>query len=536
MMGEDNGTRWQSLPPFLMLLLLAVGSFWWIPWPLQGERPPQSAVGIQVEGVQQAAGRLWQDPFAVVQRYREGGPSVQAKGRDLSWLAGVAAEKCTEKTPCRLLGVMVFGSPYVGGEDWRRNKRYAVLAGLSRHGFIPEDTEHIGFVEQESGLPPVLPFEWLQREGTDEKKERVLLLWLDEDALTRELYDPTSGGLHSAILPRLQQLLEPLNVPGMQGLDILGPSSSGTLSKLASELKTAPQEQEPSGGEVPLLRSAHWYSASATSDKAWKETTGKPGPLPITRVIAKDSKLAEMLVQELKRRGLKSQDTVALVGQLDTAYSRNLINLLHKGLEENFRPPERIQVITVHYLRGIDGEKPGDGKGSDRNGDKKKTGNAESREEQVERPEGDSQIDYLRRLTVWRASTRHSSPRGRFGRSGSWETTTTTSCSCCGLCATPFRMPSSSRRTSKPPCSIPSTTEARAIWWWPAPSVWSWSLPFRPASRPFAPAIKPPLTWPRGFPSHSNHRARAHRSCPRRRSTSAFLPCCSRSAAQCRCA
>jgi hypothetical protein len=400
MMGEDNGTRWQSLPPFLMLLLLAVGSFWWIPWPLQGERPPQSAVGIQVEGVQQAAGRLWQDPFAVVQRYREGGPSVQAKGRDLSWLAGVAAEKCTEKTPCRLLGVMVFGSPYVGGEEWRRNKRYAVLAGLSRHGFIPEDTEHIGFVEQESGLPPVLPFEWLQREGTDEKKERVLLLWLDEDALTRELYDPTSGGLHSAILPRLQQLLEPLNVPGMQGLDILGPSSSGTLSKLASELKTAPQEQEPSGGEVPLLRSAHWYSASATSDKAWKETTGKPGPLPITRVIAKDSKLAEMLVQELKRRGLKSQDTVALVGQLDTAYSRNLINLLHKGLEENFRPPERIQVITVHYLRGIDGEKPGDGKGSDRNGDKKKTGNAESREEQVERPEGDSQIDYLRRLTV----------------------------------------------------------------------------------------------------------------------------------------
>ena len=87
-MGEDNGTRWQSLPPFLMLLLLAVGSFWWIPWPLQGERPPQSAVGIQVEGVQQAAGRLWQDPFAVVQRYREGGPSVQAKGRDLSWLVG----------------------------------------------------------------------------------------------------------------------------------------------------------------------------------------------------------------------------------------------------------------------------------------------------------------------------------------------------------------------------------------------------------------------------------------------------------------
>ena len=42
---------------------------------------------------------------------------------------------------------MVPGAPYAEDTEIRMRMRYAVLSGLSRVGFIPEDPEHIEFIQ-----------------------------------------------------------------------------------------------------------------------------------------------------------------------------------------------------------------------------------------------------------------------------------------------------------------------------------------------------------------------------------------------------
>jgi len=498
-MPEDAQIRWQALPPLLLLILLAAGSFWWFPYPLSGERLPQPYVaGTPLERVQQTEARLWQDPFTAVQRSQERQQSqVTASDdrpkRSLDWLNKLAQEKCADTEICHVLGIMVFGGPYMGAQEFRRATRYSVLAGLSRQGFIPEDTEHIGWIDPRAGqespegdmrrtLPSVMPFEWLSRTAPGARKpveplssqmrgDRLLLLWLDEDALTRDFYVAAeSPGLHTKMLPRLTELLRPfLDANGRYAVQIIGPASSGTLAKLATEwleIGSQPDEASSHGSPTPAeaevvpedtparsesnlprsgrsatadllptpvdaasaatgasaasaeqaekarqpdrqarsdpresLRPVRWLSATATSSAAWqKAKKAKKDGLSIKRIIATDEALAELLVSELQRRGLRPADTVALVGQIDTAYSRDLIAMLQEQLAAVFRYGN-VQIVTAHYFRGIDGNTPGGSDDAGHGVDESARGNKTPNADQVERPEGQSQVDYLRRLT-----------------------------------------------------------------------------------------------------------------------------------------
>lgn len=44
-----------------------------------------------------------------------------------------------------VLPVMVAGSPYVEGHEWRLRSRDAVLFALQVSGYVPEDREHVGY-------------------------------------------------------------------------------------------------------------------------------------------------------------------------------------------------------------------------------------------------------------------------------------------------------------------------------------------------------------------------------------------------------
>jgi len=416
MARSDSTSQWQLLPPFLFVLLLSFGAYW-APWPLEGERPSQSLGPLSLEGVQTVDARLWQDPFAAVHRHREREekPSAQARGKhpaSLEELGQLAGDKCAGRG-CEVLGVMVFGGPYMGTEEFRRRTRYAVLAGLNSHGYSPEDSEHIGYVSpQKSGGPilphMVVPFEWLTRESGGSP---LLLLWLDEDALTREGWQ-TSHPLPSAaedkieidVLDRLNTLFEPIE----RGCPIcrptlIGPASSGTLIKMV--------EEWGKDGLPPAFLSAEgakrWYAYSPTAGTAWSLAHDHQPALPIVRVTSKDDDLigklpdAESgekgagLLEELRLRGIPGDGLVALVGQWDTTYSRNLIDLLEQGL----RKEGKNRVIVAYYLRGLDGELPkreGDENDVEAKAAREKTPQDKAR--QVERPEGDTQTDYLRRL------------------------------------------------------------------------------------------------------------------------------------------
>jgi hypothetical protein len=372
--------------------MLAVGAVF-TPWPLIGARPEQGPAGVESVGVQQAEARLWQDPFSAAARHREKNPGDK---REMAWLAKQADAKCPAGEDCRvaIVGVLLPGSPYVGGEEFRRRMRYAVISALGTAAYAPEDAEHIGYLEP--GIPGLLPFEWHTQEthlGPGRAKRHILLLWLDEAALGQK---PMHGG-PAPLLARMQDLLEAL--PSSE-LHLIGPASSGTLQALLAD-KSAPD----------FALRLHWHSpfatlapiqlhAGATSLEA--AFAGRFGSFKSH--IADDAQLAQALAGELAARGLDGRwpalhgqelpgrtwpalgtagITVALVGQRDTAYARGLSDALELALA-----PYRVEILRTGYLRGVDGKQAGG----------KNETSGKNEKAAIERPEGDAQLDYLRRL------------------------------------------------------------------------------------------------------------------------------------------
>ncbi len=395
-MDSDRPAGFTTWSPFLLALMLALGAIF-TPWPLIGTRPDQPLAGVDSVGVQQAEARLWQDPFSAVARHQDKHPD---DGHTLDWLSKQAGTKCGANKDCTVaaLGILLPGSPYVGAEEFRRRIRYAVVSALGTAGYAPEDAEHIGYVEP--GMPKLLPFEWHTREtGTNQgvARRHILLLWLDEAALGQR---PREGGA-APLLARMRQLLETL--PPSCDLHLIGPASSGTLRGLYDNETT-----------TAFARRLHWHSPFATL--APDNLQGGAGDLDsvfagrfggFTSQIADDAQLAQALAGELAARGIDGRwptwrgkalpgrnvpvlgtagITVALVGQRDTAYARGLSAALEQALR-----PYRVEVLKTGYLRGVDGKQAGGASSKDdQSGKDEKTA--------IERPEGDAQIDYLRRL------------------------------------------------------------------------------------------------------------------------------------------
>lgn len=395
MSDSNTSPSFTTWSPFLLALMLALGAIF-TPWPLIGTRPDQPLAGVESVGVQQAEARLWQDPFSAVARHQDKHPN---DGHTMDWLSEQVGKKCGASEDCTVatLGILLPGSPYVGAEEFRRRIRYAVVSALGAAGYAPEDAEHIGYVEP--GMPKLLPFEWHARATSDDlsiSKRHILLLWLDEAALGQR---PQEGG-PAPLLARLQNLLHGL--PPTCDLHLIGPASSGRLRGLLDEKAASDFAQR-----------LHWHSPFATlapdrlqdgADSHDAALAGRFGGF--TSQIADDAQLARALAGELAARGIDGRwptwrgkelpgrnvpvlgtagITVALVGQRDTAYARGLSAALEDALR-----PYRVEVLKTGYLRGVDGKQAGGAGKEDKSGKDEKTA--------IERPEGDAQIDYLRRL------------------------------------------------------------------------------------------------------------------------------------------
>ena len=138
----------------------------------------------------------------------------------------------------------------------------------------------------------------------------------------------------------------------------------------------------------------------------------------IFRTIHTDDKLAETIATELKRRGVNladqdDQSHIALVSEWDTLYGRSLPKALCSALVaplDNKQSPcdpeasfsNRQAIHFYSYLRGLDGQTVGDTaqkSSSEASGDAAKKKSSERPDPSlIERPEGQGQFDYLRRL------------------------------------------------------------------------------------------------------------------------------------------
>jgi hypothetical protein len=324
---------------------------------------------------------------------------------------------------------MVSAGPFPGAAESRRRYRYAALSALMLEEFLPDDAEHVGYVELPKGASPqFVPYEWFTRRPistADAGSRALVLLWLDDDSLSApEQPDGIAGGPQDAGKPaplrRISTLLSNLVPEGNVNFQVIGPAGSGTLQAMATEHQRQPTSwslRNPGNSEDPVVPIwspfATIPSISAAPDPtkpeiptANIECVKAPVrlPSPVRRTIVSDDALAGMLVAELGRRRVAGNAGIALVGQWDTAYSRCLAGLVEKAwydsqseqptvggtLVPDQRELRNTRIARYSYMRGLDGQIPGARPSEQEQGG----GDARS----IERPSGEDQMDYLRRM------------------------------------------------------------------------------------------------------------------------------------------
>lgn len=362
---------------------------------------------------------------------------------------------------------------------------YAVLAGLHKAGFVPEDAEHIhyfrlpeyptlpappdqkpvdaqhiGYIRmpEHPALPappdqkpappdrplPVVPYESFL--GADAQgAHRTVLLWLDETDVLG--HSPLSNFERLAFFLRTGDGKWATNVQ----FTILGPNTSDILHDMEKEASSAGPPPGATDCEAKIEEQERWpylkgirfytYGASAEDHKLLQ---GLPTSctsvhdyfanlgLNLQRTIATDDVLARGIVSELKLRGIEpgkveranakstakpepkaEEQHLALISEWDTFYGQTLPGTMEHCFEDpNCAGKEgHAWVHKFTYLRGLDGQLPGVQGSEDRKGGKG-TGEADSKSspagflkaqtdaQESDRPNGQGQFDYLRRLTA----------------------------------------------------------------------------------------------------------------------------------------
>ncbi len=419
--NKQSGTN--EFTGLLAVLVLFFSAVWVDYAPLKTSRPqPQEIPEFSPTGVK---ARLWQDPFIAVQR--EGAKPLMElrKGVCSSELPGIVLQKLGDQnkykgTETVALGVMIQEASWESVEELQgRRQRYAVLAALNHLGYVPVDAEKLQCLEipgkkvnqnslefstADNQNPLTIPYELFTKTDPDSKKTQVVLFWLNELAFDhkplrwiRELFGSS--------IPYAA-------APDIGTVRILGPWASGTLKYLVDE--TQNPDNEPSS---LLQNNFKFFSSSATApDEFLLPADHRHQALPeflkskgvfLERVTSTDDKVVRSLVEELARRGLdkkslkENEAYFALVSEWDTLYAQTLPQIFKSVLEIQSQCTEdsvNCPILQSSYLRGLDGLLPGKREANeDRQGNNNKE--TEKKGATIEQPQGDSQIDYLRRLT-----------------------------------------------------------------------------------------------------------------------------------------
>lgn len=266
----------------------------------------------------------------------------------------IKIETKNHKQDLHVLAVMVPGGPYAEDKEWRLRSRYAVIAALTELGYIPNDPEHIDFVDFDRTCKATLrelrdvkpsqkseytelkkkthfchmgsfmPYEWFKNDSD----ETILLLWLNNsEFVNTDNKTPLKmlGFLKSEIL---------FSDNAKHSFNIIGPFGSGALDAMYREVNTlepmvtpyrevmTPPETEGIGNVFDYLfppeesdsdyykalEGSSFYVAAATvnfdgiyakwrNNKAWLDEK-------IIRTISTQDKLADLLLCELALRGV----------------------------------------------------------------------------------------------------------------------------------------------------------------------------------------------------------------------------------------
>jgi hypothetical protein len=468
-------------------LALAVAALVLVKEPLKSSRPAGS--GMELNGASEelkVRARLWEDPFAAVQkdvesRKKSGTPgeitvigegtmsSMKAEPRDshetIRMTARIQGDTSDETGLANLkkgvsrhikarenitvLIVMTEGGPYSNAIETRIGDRYALQAALDVGCFAPEATEILRYFTwqfiKEPGAKPhgiTTPYEWYGRNktapcgGATEQDDAVLLLWMKgedyqghivkglNDLIHQVLYDEiTSGSLHVKVIgPRTSSEFE------MMLREIEGRAADNQMSFDWPFGKEHLQMYSPWATAMPGLLAYGMQGrnsgkcGSYQSCKAVFEQLLDRAHIHLEFRINNDMVLFEELFRELERRQVAvGKDPIVLIGEWDSFYARALpitfsaaacrhigrcqtseggVDLLMQGKIV----PQDLHITRYNYLSGLDGES------LDEQQKRPKSKNEEKEKENAggklrlrdrslyEKPEGTSQLDYVRRL------------------------------------------------------------------------------------------------------------------------------------------
>lgn len=421
----------------LALALAVFGLIWAGPSPLSDERPPgQTESYTNKEKVQNVRARMWQDPLGAAlkdaKRANSGQRSAQFQlsGNQLTVVTEEVQTRADSHSPKNsihravdgkrldkkgifLLAAMLPGGPYPEEEEGRRRKRYAILSALATLGFAPVETEHIGYFVPNLttwNLPKVVPFELFdleqsdqilkqgdQSRGPDKQQMRVVVLWLDDGYFNRHMEKKVESIFGQTVPEGARNRIV--------GRAVIGPNTSNQLRTLLAE------------SEGKSL-TAPFFAAGATVGPALLPQNGRANNL--FRTIADDQKISKALVGELNLRHIElAEDHVLLISEWDTFYGRSLpetfameyagpkarcqslearVDNDHRQNVHQTRGDDAPNVHCVHYMRGIDGKLQEDSGKTDSASNASAKAEVVQLNNNIDRPSGNHQKDYLRRL------------------------------------------------------------------------------------------------------------------------------------------
>ncbi len=363
----------------------------------------------------------------------------------------------TAPVPVLLLAVMLDAGPYSEQAESRLRTRQAVLEGLSESGFVPIDGEHIGFVTltwplamakvPSSPIERALLLPWEECEAMDDPKrvfpkdiKRVVVVWLPAANFNSNPLRCFAALIDQLAPVRIRdqidvKLIGPANSTGLQSMVREAswyPLQPRWLGSLNDEDVTAMQKAldgvsiispRATASDLTLLSVAngeHLPAPSANTsvlETLLEEFTpvGPRNGLHFVRTIAPDDWVLTELVAELARRRItvvpqimrdgrviSKPAHIVILSEWDTPYGRSLGGTFAalvsgqtaKDVVEH--PNEQSRLIhSYYYLRGIDGQLPGDPVKA--NQQEQKAQFAQN-SVAVEATEGLNQADYLRRL------------------------------------------------------------------------------------------------------------------------------------------
>jgi len=435
------------LPGSAVILSLVISMFALNREPFLEPRP----IGAQFQAQLPIEARLWQDPFDAVERYRKKltdskNPDAEhVCSPDLSPLAG-------DKPAPDIMVALVEGGPYADEVERRRRIRYALLAGFKNSHRVPDQEQYIHCLRLAANLSPDTPQKTgfvdapyevfvsnpfdppTALEGAPPPPDRTIVFWFKQDVLgstplqsLETLRETLKNKIAVACAPK--PCAEP---PDTAVLKVIGPSTSTVLRDMF-------QDQDI-GQATPKVEI---YSPLATADN---ETLDRGYPklspplasrpsMKLLRTVSDDGTMTQLMLEELKLRRVdpatgvrcsegklrrigssctrdlrRSGNRIALISEWDSFYSRALIESFKTQVardarlgsdEKNHRDVVDQWILRFSYLRGLDGRLPEESASNEKSPSTDPGKNKDPTQldlSPLEKSDGNSQLDYLRRL------------------------------------------------------------------------------------------------------------------------------------------